>query len=65
MNIDVDKILAEIKKAVSLAKNEEDLRVRISNILENEILKKFDIPVARYEYTFVSGGRADAFMVML
>ncbi len=65
MEIDVDKVYSGIKQAATFAKNEEELRIRVSNIIENEIISKLretekDIPFARYEYTFISGGRADA-----
>ena len=61
MEIDVDKVWAGIRQAVSIAKNEEELRIRVSNILENEVVSKIEgVPLAKYEYTFISGGRADA-----
>lgn len=61
MQIDVDKVLAGIKQAALTARNEEELRIRVSSIIENEVVSKLeDIPLAKYEYTFISGGRADA-----
>lgn len=61
MEIDVDKVWAGIRQAVSTARNEEELRIRVSNIIENEIVSKLEgVPLAKYEYTFISGGRADA-----
>lgn len=61
MEIDVDKVWAGIRQAVSAARNEEELRIRASNIIENEIVSKLEgVPLAKYEYTFISGGRADA-----
>ena len=61
MEIDVDKVWAGIRQAVSTARNEEELRIRVSNIIENEVVSKLEgVPLAKYEYTFISGGRADA-----
>ncbi len=61
MEIDVDRVWAGIRQAVSTARNEEELRIRVSNIIENEIVSKLEgVPLAKYEYTFISGGRADA-----
>jgi len=61
MEIDVDKILAEIKRAVSIAQNEREVQARDSSIIENEIAKKLgNVPVGRYEYTFISGSRKRA-----
>jgi len=59
--INVDEVLTCIKTAVRLAQTEEDLRVRASGCIEEKILKPLGIAqIGRYEYTFVSGGRADA-----
>lgn len=58
--IEVDKIVAEIRKAIQIARNEEDLRIRVSAVIEKEIAEKLGIPLGKYEYTFISGGRADA-----
>jgi len=61
VEIDVNKVISGIKQAASIARNEEELRIRVSNILESEIISKLEgIPLAKYEYTFISGGRADA-----
>ena len=60
IEIDIDKILASFQRAISMAGNEEELRIRISSILESEIISKFGISPGKYEYTFVSGGRPDA-----
>jgi hypothetical protein len=58
--IDVDKILAGLKHAAATAENEEQLRIKASGILENEVISKLGLTPGRYEYTFVSGGRPDA-----
>ena len=59
--INVDEVLTCLKTAVRLAQTEEDLRVRASLCIEEKILKPLGITqIGRYEYTFVSGGRADA-----
>ncbi len=59
--INVDEVLTCLKTAVRLAQTEEDLRVRASLCIEEKILKPLGIAqIGRYEYTFVSGGRADA-----
>jgi len=59
--VDVDDVLTSIRTAVRLAQNEEDVRVRVSSIIEEKILKPLDISeVGKYEYTLVSGVKADA-----
>ena len=59
--INVDDVLTCLKNAVRLAQTEEDLRVRASFCIEEKILKPLGITqIGRYEYTFISGGRADA-----
>jgi len=58
--IDVDKVLAVLKHAAATAANEEELRIKASTVLESEVISKLGITPGRYEYTFVSGGRADA-----
>lgn len=62
MEIDVDKVLAGMKKAAATARNEEELRIKNSNIIENDVLSKMeDIPAPpKYEYTLVTGARTDA-----
>ncbi|MEM0348629.1 MAG: hypothetical protein QXD24_00395 [Candidatus Caldarchaeum sp.] len=62
MNVlDVDDILSGIRGAVSVAQSEEDVRLRVSGIIEEKILKPLGITqVGRYEYTLVSGVRVDA-----
>jgi len=50
-----------IKIAVSQARNEEEVRVRVSSCIEENILKPLGInQVGQLEYTLVSGARADA-----
>ena len=59
--IDVNDVLSCLKVAIRLAQTEEDLRVRASHCIEEKILKPLGIAqIGRYEYTFISGGRADA-----
>jgi len=59
--IDVDKVLVGLKHAAATATNEEELRIKVSGILESEVISKLGIPSGRHEkYTFVSGGRIDA-----
>jgi len=59
--MDVDEVLTCLKTAVRRAQTEEDLRVRASGCIEEKILKPLGITqIGKYEYTFVSGGRADA-----
>ncbi len=59
--IDVDEVMTCLKTAARLARTEEDLRVRASRCIEEKILEPLGVNwIGRYEYTFVSGGRADA-----
>ena len=58
--IDVDKVLAVLKSVAATAANEEELRIKASTVLESEVISKLGITPGRYEYTFVSGERANA-----
>lgn len=58
--IDVEKTLIELREAASRAANEEEFKINAERILYNNVLSKLGIEPGRYEYTFVSGGRADA-----
>ena len=62
LQIDIEKVLTGIRQAIKAARNEEELRVWVSKVLEDEVISKLEgIPFStRYEYTFISGGRADA-----
>jgi len=59
-SVDVDKVLTELKRVAAKAANEEEFKINAERILYNEVLEKFGLQPGRYEYTFVSGGRADA-----
>ena len=60
--IDLDDVLLCIRRAVQMARSEEDVRVRVSSCIEEKILKPLGLEhaVGRYEYTLVSGARVDA-----
>jgi len=61
MQLNVDEVLACIKNAVTQAHSEEDVRVRVSNCIEDGVLKPLGITQkGKYEYTLVSGARVDA-----
>ncbi|MEM2292063.1 MAG: N-6 DNA methylase [Nitrososphaerota archaeon] len=60
ISVDVDKVLTELKRAAAMAANEEEFKINAERVLYNEVLEKFGLQPGRYEYTFVSGGRADA-----
>jgi len=58
---DIDDILICIRNGILQARTEEDLRIRISNCIEEKILKPLNIPFeGKYEYTLASGKRVDA-----
>jgi|ECHhosMinimDraft_1075155.scaffolds.fasta_scaffold00475_3 type II restriction/modification system DNA methylase subunit YeeA len=60
-NVNIDSIVACFKDAISKAHSEEDVRVRVSNCIEEKILKPLGVEtVGQYEYTLVSGVRPDA-----
>lgn len=61
-NLNLDEILACFKSSINMAKNEEEVRLRISGqCIEEMILKPMGIAGSgNYEYTLVSGARADA-----
>ena len=57
----MDDVVTSIRDAVSRAQSEEDVRVRVSGVIEQKILQPLGInSVGRYEYTLVSGVRIDA-----
>ena len=58
--IDVDQVLAGLKKAASTATNEEEFKINSERILYEEVLAKLKLQPGKYEYTFISGGRVDA-----
>jgi hypothetical protein len=59
--VDVDAVVTCIREVVKRSQNEEEVRLRVSNCIEERILKPLGISqVGRYEYTLVSGARADA-----
>jgi len=59
--IDIDEILTCIRNAIIQAHTEEDVRVRVSNCIEEKILRPLGITqVGKYEYTLISGARVDA-----
>jgi len=59
--LDIDEILKCINIAIRQASTEEDVRIRVSNCIEEKILKPLDIKqIGKYEYLLISGGRIDA-----
>jgi len=58
---DIDDLLICIRNGILQACTEEDLRIRVSNCIEEKILKPLNIPFeGKYEYTLASGKRIDA-----
>ncbi|MEM2236851.1 MAG: N-6 DNA methylase [Candidatus Caldarchaeum sp.] len=59
--VDLDDVLSSIRQAVNIAQTEEDLRLRVSGVIEQKVLKPLGITqVGKYEYTLVSGVKVDA-----
>lgn len=58
--IDVDRVLTGLKASADRAANEEEFKINAERVIYNEVLEKLGLQPGRYEYTFVSGGRADA-----
>jgi methylase of polypeptide subunit release factors len=58
--IDIDKVLSELKAIATKAANEEEFKINAERILHEEVLSKLGLQPGRYEYTFISGGRTDA-----
>jgi len=59
--LDIDEILKCINIAIRQASTEEDVRIRVSNCIEEKILKPLEIKqIGKYEYLLISGGRIDA-----
>lgn len=57
--IDIEDVTSKIKAATKRALKEEDVKIGIESILK-DVAEKFGLSPASYEYTFVTGGRADA-----
>jgi len=61
IQLNIDEVLTCIRNAIIQAHTEEDVRVRVSNCIEEKILKPLGITqMGKYEYTLVSGARVDA-----
>lgn len=57
--LDIEEVTTKIKYHMKRARTEEDVKIAIESILGN-VAEKFGLNPALYEYTFLSGGRADA-----
>ena len=61
VELDIDEVVVCLKNAVVRAVNEEEVRVWVSKCLEDKVLAPLGIKeVGKYEYTLISGARADA-----
>jgi len=61
IQLNIDEVLTCIRNAIIQAHTEEDVRVRVSNCIEERILKPLGITqMGKYEYTLISGARVDA-----
>lgn len=60
IQINASNLADEIKDIAREVLNEEELKTRVEHLLRNRVFDKLGIEWARYEYTFVSGKRADA-----
>jgi len=58
--VDVERVLTELKRAAATALNEEEFKVSAERVLYDEVISKLGLQPGRYEYTFISGGRLDA-----
>jgi methylase of polypeptide subunit release factors len=58
--VDTQELANDINRAASVAENEEELKIEIVKLLD-PIIKKWNIPPAKYEQrTIISGARKDA-----
>jgi len=61
LEIDTEEIAKQIKEVASQSQTEEDLRVRVENILKNHVFDPLNIHWnVRYEYHLISGNKLDA-----
>ena len=58
--VDIERVLAGLKNVASTASTEEEFKIHAERILYEEVISKLGLQPGRYEYTFISGGRADA-----
>lgn len=58
--VDIERVLTELKRVAATALNEEEFKINAERILYNEVISKLGLQPGRYEYTFISGGRLDA-----
>lgn len=58
--VDIERVLTDLKRVAATALNEEEFKINAERILYNEVISKLGLQPGRYEYTFISGGRLDA-----
>ncbi len=58
--VDIERVLTGLKRAAATALNEEEFKINAERVLYDEVVSKLGLQPGRYEYTFISGGRADA-----
>ncbi|WP_460124537.1 Eco57I restriction-modification methylase domain-containing protein [Stetteria hydrogenophila] len=58
--VDVEKVLTELKKAAATASNEEEFKINAERILYDEVISKLGLQPGRHEYALILGGKTDA-----
>lgn len=58
--VDIERVLTGLNNAARRASTEEEFKIHAERILYEEVISKLGLQPGRYEYTFISGGRADA-----
>lgn len=58
--INLDKIVSELRKSARSSSNEEELKINVTKVINENIASPFNLTMGRYEYTLVSGARVDA-----
>lgn len=59
-DINLDKIVSDLRKTARSSTNEEEFKMSATSIINENIVTVLDLKMGRFEYSLVSGARADA-----
>ena len=59
-DINLDKIVSELRKIARISTNEEEFKINAERVLYDNVVSILGLDMGRYEYSLVSGARMDA-----
>ena len=59
-DINLDKIVSDLRRIARSSANEEEFKIGATTIINESIVTVLDLKMGRFEYSLVSGARADA-----